>query len=477
MSAPTTGTAVSFGELLDALSFDPGSEYVSLCYEAADGSWHTEVAAPNDAVVDFTLIPATADAFHGVCPVEGPARKNSGRGTEAQVTRLSGLWVDLDVKGAGSCPTLDVAKAIVANLSLKLSTPDPNDPSVMLPTRPTILLYSGSGLHAYWPLKDGHIVGGDVAWARALLRRWHRLVKAVAADLNVTKIDSVYDLPRVLRTPGSFNNKAVKAFNANGNGSAPPTAPLVTAERQPGRPPTVAAVEACLDRVGIIELPEDRTAAGTAVVSAPSSWQWAPSTCSYLTKTIAAWENETPTIGRHPWLMSCYVRIAAAHRSGCLTEADYDRARRVVDERFDWLTRNTDPKRQPRQYEISGTATSALEWGIVKAAGHTDAQIATELGSHSHSVASKPRPQNKAFWEHSDELRLVRDWARSRLVSPWATLGPFLTRIVTTIPTTVQIYHVRGARSLAQPVLRPGRTARSRQGRTRRNGTRCAAHR
>ena len=59
----------------------------------------------------------------------------------------------------------------------------------------------------------------------------------------------------------------------------------------------MAEVDAYLDRVGIIELPEDRTAAGTQQVSAPAGWKWAPSTCGYMIKTIAAWENETPTAG------------------------------------------------------------------------------------------------------------------------------------------------------------------------------------
>ena len=114
MSAPTTGTAVSFGELLDLLNFDPATELVSLCYEAADGSWHTAVMTPADAVVGFQTIPTTAYVYHGVCPVKGPVRMNAGRGKEEDVTRLSGLWCDLDVK-PGGCMILDVAKAIVAN--------------------------------------------------------------------------------------------------------------------------------------------------------------------------------------------------------------------------------------------------------------------------------------------------------------------------------------------------------------------------
>ena len=409
----TAATTLNFGALLDLLNFDPAGEFVSLEYEAADGGWHTEVVTPLDAVVDFRLIPSTANVFHGVCPVKGPVRKNAGRGKEADVTRVSSLWCDLDVK-PGGCPTIDVAKAIVANLSIKLGT------------RPTFIVYSGYGLHAYWVISDGQIT--DTAAARALIRRWGRLVKSVAGKLNVA-VDSVYDLPRILRTPGSRNNK-----RSNGTAS-----PLVTAERQPGTPLTIAEVEACLSAVGIDELPEDRNAVGSQQVSAPAGWKWAPATCGYMTKTIAEWEKETPP-GRHPWLMSCYVRLACAHRQGCITEADYRRARRVVDERFDWLTRNTDPRRQPREYEISGAAHSALEWGIANTAAKTDAQTAAELGSHGHNkTAPPPLPPHDAFWTATPELQQIREWARARRVGPWGVLGVIMARVVATIRPTARI--------------------------------------
>ncbi len=79
------------------------------------------------------------------------------------MTRLTALWCDLDVK-PGGCPSLDVARAIVANLG------------IILGTRPSVTVDSGHGLHPYWPISDGQIVDGDIAAARALLRRWGRLV-------------------------------------------------------------------------------------------------------------------------------------------------------------------------------------------------------------------------------------------------------------------------------------------------------------
>ena len=193
MTAPSKVALDFAGLLRGTLSF-ADDEFVSLGYEDADGVFHTAVMRPTDAVAAIAKLPHSADVFFGVCPVTGPARKNAGRGTEADVTRLSGLWCDLDIK-PGGCPNLDVARAITANLG------------ILLGTRPSAYVYSGHGLHAYWAIADGHIVGGDTGWERALVRRWGRLVAAVAAELDVG-VDSVYDLARVLRVPGSYTTRA-----------------------------------------------------------------------------------------------------------------------------------------------------------------------------------------------------------------------------------------------------------------------------
>ena len=68
-----------------------------------------------------------------------------------------------------------------------------------LGTRPSALVESGGGLHAYWPISDGH----DTVAGRILLKRWHRLVAAVADKLGVA-VDNVYDMARMLRLPGSL---------------------------------------------------------------------------------------------------------------------------------------------------------------------------------------------------------------------------------------------------------------------------------
>jgi hypothetical protein len=107
-------------------------------------------------------------------------------------------------------------------------------------------------------------------------------------------------------------------------------------------------------------------------------------TCVYVAKMIDGWATDTPT-ARHPWLVSGHVRLACAHRLGCLTEADYQRGRKILEDRFTALCQTTEPRRQPKRFEIAGKKHSAREYGITKAAAKTEEQASTELGGHSHA--------------------------------------------------------------------------------------------
>ena len=150
----TTATEISSSMLdftallVGTLGFTDG-EFVSLAYEDAAGVFHTAVMEPADAIAAAAKIPATANAYFGVNPTKGPARTNRGRGTDADVTRLAALYVDLDVKPSG-CPSIDAVHAIVDDLS------------AILGTRPSATVDSGHGLHAYGEITDGHVAGGDV---------------------------------------------------------------------------------------------------------------------------------------------------------------------------------------------------------------------------------------------------------------------------------------------------------------------------
>jgi replicative DNA helicase len=358
----STNTMVDFaGLLLGALGFTDG-EFVSLLYEPPEPP-HTAVRAPADAVAEIGQLPGTANIYFGVNPTEGPARTHAGRGTEAAVTRLAALWCELDVK-PGGCATIGVVHQIIDNLS------------AILGARPSVIVNSGHGVHAYWAIDDGAI--GEqftVGRARALVRRWGRLV-AVVADKHHAHADNVFDLARMLRVPGTLNNKSA------GNGAAPIR---VTAYTDTGGPLTVAEIDERLAEVGILEEPGD-TDADSPEVSPPAGWVFAQRTCPYVAKIVNGLPTDGPLPGkgRHQWPISQSVKLACAHRCGCITEDDYHRAKKLLAERFAELVRTTEPRREPRRYEIDGKVWSAWEYGIKKAAAKTDEQARAELGNHTH---------------------------------------------------------------------------------------------
>jgi hypothetical protein len=354
----STGVAVNFGELLLGTLDLAEHEYTAIGYAdtaEASPSFITGVGTPAEAVAVAAKLPDTADVYFSVNAVRPRQPGDTRRGGEADVTRLTALYADLDVK-PGGCPTLDVAHAIAAEVG------------VILDSTPAAFVESGHGLHPYWVIEDGHIEDGDITAARTLVHRFGRLVAAVAKNHRVA-VDGVYDLARMLRVPGTLNNKV------GADGQAVP----VVAYRGTGRPLSMAEVAERLDEVGIEETDEDRTSGDAGIVSPPTGWQWAETTCSYVAAMIGGWATDTPT-GRNPWHYANRIRLECARRNGCLTEADYRRAEQILADRLTELVATTEPRRALKRLEIAGAGARAV--GV--AAAKSDADVARELGWHNH---------------------------------------------------------------------------------------------
>lgn len=334
---------LTFADLLELLGYEP-DEHVSVCRQAPGQPFRADVVtAAAAAGID---LPPTTNLWFGVNPVDGGAR---GRGTVADVTRLAALYADLDAKQSG-LQDFTTAHTVVSVLS------------ELLGTRPSAITLSGNGLQPYWPLEDS-VTGGD---AVALLRRFGRLVRHVA-QLHGGQVDSVYDLARVLRIPGSTNVK----------GDPKPVITLADS----GHPLTAAEIDDALRAYGVEELPGDRDNTGS-VVADPGRWRWASATCAYVEAMVASWQTSTPS-ARHPWLVSQFTRLACAHRLGCITEGDYAEACTRLTTRFDVLL-GTGEKRRAQPGEIADAAS----WGVLCAAAKNDADVRAELGGHVHSDAT-----------------------------------------------------------------------------------------
>ena len=132
------------------------------------------------------------DVYHCVNPVN--VKPSGKRGDESVVAYQTACIVDIDIasdahKQSDLAPSFDVAKSY-------------------LPFQPSILIHSGYGLHAYYVF-DSPIAITDEN-REQIKQRNELLLDVVRSRSNGNKIDGVGDLPRILRTPGTFNYKLGK---------------------------------------------------------------------------------------------------------------------------------------------------------------------------------------------------------------------------------------------------------------------------
>ena len=304
---------------------------------------------------------ADSDVWYGVNEISTPPADNR-RASEQTVGRWCAVWADLDRGKSGDDDTIN---AII------------DDVTDAYGTEPVYIAVSGHGVQPVWVLDAGDPATvldtpEKRATAVALLKRHGRLVQSSAAARGV-KADSVFDLPRVLRAPGTTNHKY-------------PAEPVpATAFRTAGAPLTVAELAAALDRAGISEMPSDVSVPGQ-VVAAPSTWQHRDDgRCKYADEMIDGWAGDQPA-ARHPWLVGQATRVAAARRFGCLTPADANAAERALENRFIALCARGGDARPVGLAEVE----SALRYGRDLVASMSDARVADELGDHRHDRTDTP---------------------------------------------------------------------------------------
>lgn len=151
-----------------------------------------------DAISDAAVaLAGAADVYIGA----GLRRAGHGphvRGAYEDITGIVGLWADLDYahpvhKGKVLPPDVDAVLGLLAEL----------------PLAPTFIVHSGHGLQAWWGFAEPYMFedAADRARTAALVRGWHQRITA-AGRAHGWAIDSVWDLPRILRLPGTFNRKS-----------------------------------------------------------------------------------------------------------------------------------------------------------------------------------------------------------------------------------------------------------------------------
>jgi len=150
-------------------------ERIEVRYREANGSgsmrqqFLSTVEEAVDAAIRFAQ---TSDVYVGVAPRRGED------GTKSGVSRIPALWADLDLKG-------DYTRQRRSEQLKELTC------------RPSMVVWSGNGYHAYWLLEEP-------AESKEDLETAERVMGLLAAGLEG---DPVQDRSRILRVPGTFNHK------------------------------------------------------------------------------------------------------------------------------------------------------------------------------------------------------------------------------------------------------------------------------
>jgi len=113
------------------------------------------------------------------------------------VSFIPGLWMDIDILAPGAHVQKDLPSTIEEALSIL--------PEFL---QPSIVVWSGNGLHAYWLFKEAWLFDTQDENLRAsnLMIRLQAYIKGLAQERG-WKFDSTADLSRVLRVPGTLNHK------------------------------------------------------------------------------------------------------------------------------------------------------------------------------------------------------------------------------------------------------------------------------
>jgi putative DNA primase/helicase len=114
------------------------------------------------------------------------------RGGSEDVIAIPGIWLDLDTEGPGR-PSKEEALELLKNI---------------FPQPPTVIIDTGGGYHPWWLFKEiwKIVNAAERRKAIALIKDWQTLVITTAQDRG-WKIDNTSDFARVMRIPGTCNDK------------------------------------------------------------------------------------------------------------------------------------------------------------------------------------------------------------------------------------------------------------------------------
>jgi putative DNA primase/helicase len=313
--------------------------------------------------------------------VKALAPSTAGRGNASQVSRVKALWADLDFKDSG-LKDIDSAMRVIDMLS------------GMLNSNPVAVVMSGYGLQPYWVLEDANVNDNNRGYMTGMLKRWGMLVQRVASIYG-GHVDPVYDLPRVLRAPGTHNYKV-------------PDSPVATkvAFIDGCSPLSLAIVEDVLTSYGFTQ--DDSLVDEFVIVSPPDEWEPAEHDCTWSSTLVDEITGSSPR-ARHPWMVGKAVKIEAAARNGCITKGTYDELVLLLRDKFTSLVEHGENPRVLTSREVE----SAFLWGKVLVSTFDESKLAQAVGYHTHrlgelrAVSNLPKESPNGGNISSDNLTML----------------------------------------------------------------------
>jgi hypothetical protein len=184
-------------QFLEALfaAKEPGEHVLIWLLDGKRSAWFDDL----DKAAAFVHENRSRDVYVGVAlsPKDhGAHLRLKIENTERMPSSIVGLWSDIDI-----ADTVHKKKNLAPSTEQAMTVLFPEFP-------PSILIHSGGGLQAWWLFKEPWVLENEeeTAKAGALATRWIRAIRARAAAKG-WDIDSVGDLTRVLRVPGTNNCK------------------------------------------------------------------------------------------------------------------------------------------------------------------------------------------------------------------------------------------------------------------------------
>jgi P4 family phage/plasmid primase-like protien len=335
-----------FQTLLERLSREP-DDSLNICYQSAKQGFKTKATKVRhaDSVVE-ALNDLECNVWYEINPSVA-----SGRSKAEDVARLAAVWIDIDFKESG-IQSHDNAYELIDLLS------------DLIGVGPSAVVHSGNGLQPYWAIDPEEDYTQELG--NSLLLRWGAFCRWVAASQG-GQLDSVFDLARIFRAPGSFNMKdETNPIN------------VIVDFPEDWRPVSYEELNDVLIAHGFASVTtglED-----FELVSASSEWKYVAHDCGFAqTMFSAVRPGVKAPKSRHGWLLQQLVRLNAAHRNGCLTE---DSAKLIIaqmSERFDEFL-SIQPSRKRNPGELQG----ANRWAVARVESFDEKRLKEELRNHEH---------------------------------------------------------------------------------------------